>query len=129
MIAARSSSEKLRLRRDDRAVLHGDDAVGLSGEFIVVRDDHKRGASRAIQLAHEGKERVARMAVEVACRFIGQHQIRLLHQGPRHGDPLLLAAGQFARFVMQAVAQTDFAEELCGFADDIGHLAFLNHRR
>ena len=36
MIAARSSSETCHLRRNDRAVLHGDDAIGLSGEFIVV---------------------------------------------------------------------------------------------
>ncbi|MNV61693.1 hypothetical protein D3C71_1542140 [compost metagenome] len=45
------------------------------------------------------------MGVEVAGRLVEHHQTRFVHQGSGNGHTLTLAAGQFRRFVFQAMAQ------------------------
>ena len=57
---------------------------------------------------------VAGLAVEVAGRFIGKQQLRLTVKGAGQGHPLLLAAGELSRKVVQALAQPQLLQEsLC----------------
>ena len=84
---------------DDAAVGEEDDAVGVAGRDGVVGDHHDGLAELAHGLAHEGEDLGARAGVEVAGRLVGEDDLRPAGQGPGHGDPLLLAAGELARAV------------------------------
>ena len=53
--------------------------------------------------AHEREHLGAGTRVEVAGRLVGEDDLRPAGQGPRHGHPLLLAAGELARPVPQPV--------------------------
>ena len=51
-------------------------------------------------------------AVEVAGGLVGEDDLRPAGEGPGHGDALLLAAGELARAVLQAVAEADGVDDL-----------------
>ena len=59
----------------------------------------------------QGHDRAAGARVELACRLVGEEQVRAIGERPRDGDPLLLAAGQLVRSVARAIGQTDDIEE------------------
>ena len=88
-----TASLGVRLLRDDHTVLHGHDSIGVGRQFVIVSHDDEGCPTRAVQLTEERKQGIAGMGIEVACRLIGQDEIRLLHQGARDGDPLLFATG------------------------------------
>ena len=48
---------------------------------------------------------LAQLPVERAQRLVEQHQARLEDQGARHGDPLLLAAGELLRAAVGQAVQ------------------------
>jgi len=77
---------------DDLSVLHVDNAIGLGRELVVMRDDHERRTARLAQRAHQSKQPVSAVGVQVAGRFISQDNIRLLHECAGHGDSLLLSS-------------------------------------
>ena len=52
--------------------------------------------------------------VEIAGRFVGQHQFGLVDQGAGDGDALLLAAGKLAGMMAEPVAEADFLQRLHG---------------
>ena len=76
---------------DDAAVEEVDDAVGL---FFIARvvSDHADGRAVLMELMQQFHYGLAILGVEVAGRFVGQENRGMAHQGPCHGDPLLLAA-------------------------------------
>ena len=84
--AVRGAPERCETKRagwfkkvlDDLTILHAHDAVGLGGEFVVMGDDHEGRPAGFVQFTHHGKERVARMRIQISSRFISQHEIRLL---------------------------------------------------
>ena len=88
------------------AVGEEDDAVGVAdaatGSWVTITIGL---AELAHGLAHEGEDLGAGAAVEVAGGLVGEDDLGLAGQGPGHGDPLLLAAGELARAVLQAVAR------------------------
>lgn len=96
---------------NDLPILHMNNAIGLSGEFVVMSHNHEGGPACFVQRTHQSEQSVSAVCIEVARRFIGQNQVWFLHQGTCHRDALLLAAGQFSRLVMQAMPQSDFREE------------------
>jgi GAF domain-containing protein len=55
---------------------------------------HGGDTERALQAVDLGPRAVAQLGIEVAQRFVEQHGVGRLHDGPRHGDALLLAARQ-----------------------------------
>ena len=119
----------LRLLRDNHAVLHGHDSVGMGRQFVVMSHDDEGCSSRTVQLTEERKQGITGMAIEVARRLVGKDEVRLLHQSARDGNPLLFTAGEFPRLMMETFAQADFAQELCRFARDIRKIALLDHGR
>ena len=78
----------------DLTILHIHDPVGLGRQLIVMGDDHEGRPAGFVQFTHHGKERVARMCIQISGRFISQHEIRLLQEGPRDSHALLFTAGQ-----------------------------------
>ena len=48
---------------DDLSVLHVDNAIGLSRELVVMRDDHERRTARLAQRAHQSKQPVSAVGV------------------------------------------------------------------
>ncbi len=113
----------------DLSVLHMNDTIGLSGEFVVMRDNDERRSACLIQGAHQSEQSVPAMRVQVAGRLIGQDQVRTLHQCTRHRDPLLFAARQLSGLVLKAMPQSDFRQKGCGIGSDSGRLATLHERR
>ena len=67
--------------------------VGTLGHILIVRD-HDDGLAIGMQLAQQVEDFQAGLGIQVAGGLIGQDHQRIVHQGPRHGDALLLAAGE-----------------------------------
>ena len=55
---------------------------------------------------------LAQLLVECPERLVHQQQARMRHQRPRHGDPLLLAAGQLSRVAVAEMAELHQGEHL-----------------
>jgi len=55
-------------------------------------------------------DRMAQRRVERGNRLVGEDQLRLLHQGPSHRHPLLLAAGERVGSATATVAQPHSVE-------------------
>jgi hypothetical protein len=53
---------------------------------------------------------VAGFHIKVTGWFISQQQLRLHYQSPCYGNPLLLAAGEFARLVGDTMAKPDLCQ-------------------
>jgi hypothetical protein len=76
------------------------------GRHVGLVGDHQHGdAVVAVQRQQQAHDLVAAPGVEVAGGLVGQHHRRLGDDGPRDGDPLLLAARQFGRGVVLPAAQ------------------------
>ena len=110
--------------------LHGDDAGHRLGEAEVVGDDDDGGAVLLVDLEEEVVHRVAGLGVEVAGGLVGEEELGREDQGAGEGDALLLAAGELAGAVGDAVAQGDLVEQGAGGAlhlaaalalDEAGH--------
>ena len=56
-------------------------------------------------------DRVAGRGVEVAGRFVGEEQRRIVGQRARNRDALLLAAGELRRVMVRAVGQAHLGEQ------------------
>src|SRR6202034_987056 len=72
----------------------------------IVGDHHDRVAG-GVELVEQFHERCSVPRVQVAGRFVTQHQARPVHQRPRYRDPLPLAAGQRGRQRVQPVSEPD----------------------
>ena len=73
----------------------------------VVGDHHDRLAHLARGGLQELEQLRPAARVEVAGRFVGEHDVGPAHQRARHRDALLLPAGELRRSVPQPVAQPD----------------------
>ena len=81
----------------------------------------ERGAHLGAQLQHQVLDALGGMGVQVASRLVEHHQAWVVDQGAGDGHALALAAGQFSRLVLQAMAQADALQQrlgtLAGFRD------------
>ena len=98
----------------DQAVSHFDHAIGSLSHFGVMghHDDRPFG------LSSHGFENVQKLGpgllIEVACRFVGEQDGRVVDERPGDRDALALAARELRRPVAEAVAEADAHEELLG---------------
>src|SRR5262245_17307694 len=110
----RARRREERLRRcflDDLPLVHEDDPVGdPAGEAHLVRHTH-HGHAVPGQAGHHIEDLVDHLGVEGRSRLVEQHDLRLHGEGPRDGDPLLLAARQVGRIVPGPVAQSHPLEQ------------------
>jgi hypothetical protein len=88
-----------------------DDPVGVAGGHRVV-GDHDDGLVHLVHRSpQDGEHLGARPRVPVAGRLVGEDDLGAAGQRPGHGD-LLLAAGQLAWPVLQAVAYSQDVDDL-----------------
>ena len=66
------------------------------------------------EAAEELHDRAAGAGVELAGRLVGEQEGGLIGEGAGDGDALLLAAGEFVRAVLRAVAEADHVEQRPG---------------
>jgi hypothetical protein len=90
----------MRRVRDDSAVLQGDRAPGVCGDFGFVGDQDDR-ATLGVELVEEFHHLGAGFAVEIAGRLVGEDQARVADQGARDRYPLALAARELLRAMFE----------------------------
>jgi hypothetical protein len=96
-----------RLHRDihNTSVSEANDTVRHSGDCGVVRDDDRRGPELAVHAFERFEDDHARRDVECAGWLVAKQYGRLLRNGARDGDALLLAAGELRRKVIETLAE------------------------
>ena len=67
---------------------------------------------RFLKPPEDGVDLVAGLRVELAGRLVGEHQDRLLHQGPGDRHALLFAAGKLVRAVVEPLTQADLRQQI-----------------
>ena len=82
------------------------------GRVVRGDDDRRPRAVDAVEQLHDPDRG---LGIEVARRLVGQQQRRMVDERARHGDALLLAAGELVGEVVQLRRQA-------GEAQDVGHL-------
>ena len=70
---------------------------------VVGRDEH--GRSAGVDLTEQVHDLEREIGIEVARRFVREHERRIVDQRTRDGDALLFAAGEIARIRVDAVLQ------------------------
>ena len=92
---------------DDAALVHEHDAIAdVPGEVHLVRDDeHRHPGSRKV--AHDDEHLADELRVERRRDLVEEHHVRVHHQRPRDGDPLLLAARELVRMLVRLLLETD----------------------
>ena len=95
----------------DPAVGQEHDPVGVPGGDRVVGDHDDGLAHRAHGGAEELEHLGAGGGVEVAGGLVGEDELGPGGQRPRHGDPLLLAAGELGRTMAQTRAEADRVDD------------------
>ena len=76
-----------------------------------MRDDDERRPGLGVEFEEQVLNRLARLRIEVAGRFIGEEDAGAVDEGPCERHPLLLAARKLGRVVVGAVAEPDAVEE------------------
>src|SRR5690606_14272713 len=95
------------------AVLKLEDFVGLTGDLKVMRDDDDGRLFGTRQVVKQIKDYFAGCTVQIAGRFIGQDQFRVVRKRASNGDTLLLAARQPRWFAQLLVRQdANLAQQL-----------------
>jgi hypothetical protein len=85
-----------------------------------MRDDDD-GLALGNKLVEQRKDRCRRLGVEVARRFIGNDDGRIVRQRTRHGCPLLLPARDHAGQFLHLISQTDDLQQMfCPFPPLMG---------
>src|SRR4051794_30189647 len=92
-----------------QAVAHAQSPPGPRGHVVLV-GDHDDGPAGRVQVVEHPQQVGAGLGVQVAGRLVGQDQRGRGDQGTGDRDPLLLAAGQLRRLVVQPVAQPNQVE-------------------
>ncbi len=98
------------------AVADPHDPAGRIGDGVLVGDQHDR-ATRGMQLVEQREQVLGGPRVEVAGRLVGEQQGGIRDQRAGNRDALLLAAGQLAGSVLDAVGEADPIE--CGKRPDL----------
>ena len=99
----------------DAALAELDHAPAHAVDHRGVVRRHDDGRARAVDAVQQLHDPDRRLGVEVARRLVGQQQRRMVDEGARDADALLLAAGELVGEVVQLRGQA-------GQAQDVGHL-------
>ena len=96
--------------RLDPAVSQPHDAVGRAADIPAVGSQDKRGIEFATQLQEQLQYDFAVSGIQVAGRFIGKDDLRVVDKGAAKCDPLFFAARQLVREIMLPLLQSNPAE-------------------
>ena len=92
-------------------------------------DEHQRRLAAALQAEQQVDDLLAGLAVEVAGRLVGQHDLRAGAQRPGDGDALLLAAGELGREMIGAMRQPHLGQQRAGRLEGVGLAGELQRQR
>ena len=98
---------------DHSTVLEPDDAIGAVGDASIVGDHHD-GQTPEVLFRQQIEDLGSGMLVEVAGRFVGEKDLRIVDEGPGDGHPLAFAAGKLAGAVVQPVSEAERLQQLDG---------------
>lgn len=110
-----------------------DGVVGLFGDGLVVGDHDDGEAVVAVKFFEEGEDFSAGFLVEVAGGLVSEEEFGIGDQRAGDGGALHFAAGKFAGFVRQPMAELHHVEQLLGplnvlaFVPPITEDAVANH--
>jgi len=90
----------------DQAVAQAHDTARVARNVFLVGDDDD-GVALLVKLLEERHDLLAGAGVEIAGRLVGEDDGGIVDEGTRDGDALALAAGEFVRPVVDAVAEAD----------------------
>src|ERR1019366_9104351 len=88
------------------AVEEPDGAVGELGVARIV-SHHADGGPGGVQFAQQAHDRLTVGRIEVSGGLVGEQDERIAAQSARHGDTLLLTAGELRGIVFHAVRHAD----------------------
>ena len=112
-VAGRAYSSCGRAHLQQAAEVHDADAVGHRERFfLVVGHEHRRDAELALHLADRAAQLLADLGVERTEGLIEQQHLGLVRERARHGDALLLAAGELRRQALVHALERDQAQQL-----------------
>ena len=97
----------------NQSVGNVDGAVGAGGHPGIVRHQQD-GDALAVETPEHPQNLLPRPRIEVARRFIGQNERRVIHQRAGDGNPLLLAAGHLRRLMLLVRGQPYLGEQRLG---------------
>ena len=86
--------------------------ISESEDARVVRDDNERPVMFLTRAAEHFHYSGTSIVVEVAGRFVANDQLRVMDQGARDGNPLLLTTTQLIRQSICARTETDRFQDL-----------------
>ena len=101
------------------AIAHHDVAARVGRDVRFVRH-HDDGDAAVVQLLENSHDFDAGAAVEISGRLVGQQHFRIVDQGARDRDALLLAAGKLTRMMIFAAGQADRLKNLVGPLPQLG---------
>jgi hypothetical protein len=111
------------------AVLEHDAAARPVGDVGLVGDEDHRHALR-IQLGEQPHDLFRGLRIERPRGFVGEDELRLVHQGAGDGHALLLAAGEFGRGVLGTLGEAHACEARLGARMAFGRLhPGIDHRQ
>ncbi|CAJ1810118.1 hypothetical protein KLNKPBOH_01278 [Aeromonas veronii] len=90
-------------------ICESDDSVGMAGHVHIVGDQND-GMALSVQLLEDRYHLLAALAIQCACRFIGEDYFAAIGQRPGDTDPLLLTAGELTRGMVAAIGQPESAQ-------------------
>jgi len=91
----------------DYAVTEGHDPGCVFRDVHFVRHEQNGEPALGIEPLKDLHHFDARAGIEISCGFVGQQQDRIIDQGARDCDTLLLSAGQLASFVVHSIPESN----------------------
>jgi hypothetical protein len=79
-----------------------------------VRDEHDGAPTFAIELLQQLHDTLTGGAVEITGGFVGEENLRFVHEGAREGDALLFSPRELLRKVVRTVAESHAGEQVGG---------------
>ncbi|CCJ92506.1 hypothetical protein BN131_179 [Cronobacter malonaticus 681] len=103
--------------------------VGHRQRFaLIVRNEHKRNAERALQVFQLHLHLLAQFEIERAERFVKQQHARLVDQRPGDSDALALPAGELRRFARMGKTERHPLQRLAGAGKPRFFIDAFNHQ-
>jgi len=97
---------------DHQAAFEPDNRSRTAGEFLIVCDEDKCGAGLGVEMEEKFDDEMARLAIEIAGRFVREEDLGAIDEGARDRHTLLFATRELRRVVMQPFTQPYALEQL-----------------
>lgn len=81
------------------------------GELVIVSDQYQRGAVLAVEIEQEINDSLAGAGIQVSSGFVGKKDVWGGDEGAGNRDPLLFAARQLVRIVIEAGTKADTLQQ------------------